>query len=203
MLLSLACLKRYFLKFYKYWVSLCDIIRVKRSASCGQVKYSILRSPWSWWTCLDILKNDLFLTTGWIYWENCCQHTWILEKSDWNFEHGAKKEHCQLYALESYQSFHWIYEQSSQRCYWRICQKHYWKDRNHTKVNKTNNQLITQPSGHYWYWVHIWIQPRGNYSFLKVENVEIFTYRVSHIEMVETKWLWGVVELRILLNYGV
>ena len=38
-------------KFYKYWVSLCDIIRVKRSASCGQVKYSssvhIWRSPWS------------------------------------------------------------------------------------------------------------------------------------------------------------
>ena len=28
-------------------------------------------------------------------------------------------------------------------------------------------------------------------------------YRVSHIEMVETKWLWGVVELRILMNYGV
>ena len=28
-------------------------------------------------------------------------------------------------------------------------------------------------------------------------------YRVSHIEMVETKWLKGVVELRILMNYGV
>jgi len=27
-------------------------------------------------------------------------------------------------------------------------------------------------------------------------------YRVSHIEMVETKWLWGVAELRILINYG-
>mgnify|MGYP007022711415 CR=1 FL=1 len=27
-------------------------------------------------------------------------------------------------------------------------------------------------------------------------------YKVSHIEMVETKWLWGVVELRILMNYG-
>ena len=34
MLLSLACLKCIFLKFYKYWLSLCDIIRVKRSASC-------------------------------------------------------------------------------------------------------------------------------------------------------------------------
>ena len=74
------------------------------------------------------------MTTGWIYWENCCQHTWILEKSNWNFEHGAKKKYCQLYALEGYQSFHWIYEQSCQRCNWRICQKHYWKDRNHTKV---------------------------------------------------------------------
>ena len=31
----------------------------------------------------------------------------------------------------------------------------------------------------------------------------LFTiYRVSHIEMVETKWLWGVVELRIFMNYG-
>ena len=43
--------KGIFLKFYKYWVSLCDIIRVKRSASCGNVKYSssvhILRSPWT------------------------------------------------------------------------------------------------------------------------------------------------------------
>ena len=27
-------------------------------------------------------------------------------------------------------------------------------------------------------------------------------YRVSHIEMVETKWLLGVIELRILMNYG-
>ena len=27
-------------------------------------------------------------------------------------------------------------------------------------------------------------------------------YRVSHIEMVETKLLWGVVELRIWMNYG-
>ena len=28
-----TCQKRYFLKFYKYWVSLCDITRVKRAAS--------------------------------------------------------------------------------------------------------------------------------------------------------------------------
>ena len=53
MLLPLACLKRYFLKFYKYWVSVCDIIRFKRSASCGKVKCSIsvhiLRSPWAGW----------------------------------------------------------------------------------------------------------------------------------------------------------
>ena len=27
-------------------------------------------------------------------------------------------------------------------------------------------------------------------------------YRVSHIEMVETKWLWGVVESRVLINCG-
>ena len=30
-----------------------------------------------------------------------------------------------------------------------------------------------------------------------------YEYRVSHIEMVETKWLWGVVELRILIKYGI
>ena len=27
-------------------------------------------------------------------------------------------------------------------------------------------------------------------------------FRVPHIEMVEIKWLWGVVQLRILMNYG-
>ena len=31
---------------------------------------------------------------------------------------------------------------------------------------------------------------------------KIYNYRVSHIEMVETKWLWMVAELRILMNYG-
>ena len=36
---------------------------------------------------------------------------------------------------------------------------------------------------------------------LKVKAVPS-VYRVSHIEMVETKWLCGVVELRILINYG-
>ena len=50
MLLPLACLNGISLKFYKYWGSFCDIIRIKRSASCGQVKYSsyahLLRSPW-------------------------------------------------------------------------------------------------------------------------------------------------------------
>ena len=30
----------------------------------------------------------------------------------------------------------------------------------------------------------------------------LLKYRVSHIEMVETKWLWGVLEWRILMNCG-
>ena len=38
-------------------------------------------------------------------------------------------------------------------------------------------------------------------EFLK-KNKSTFIYRVSHNEMVETKWLWGVVELRISMNYG-
>ena len=37
----------------------------------------------------------------------------------------------------------------------------------------------------------------------KKSNIYNHTYRVSHIEMVETKWLCGVVELRILMNSGV
>ena len=35
------------------------------------------------------------------------------------------------------------------------------------------------------------------------KHVMKLAYRVSHIEMMETKWLWGVVELRNLMNYGV
>ena len=39
-------------------------------------------------------------------------------------------------------------------------------------------------------------------DFIGRNSLGGITYRVSHIEMVETKWLWWVVELRILMNYG-
>ena len=51
MLLPLACLKMYFLKFYRDWVSLCSIIRVKNSALVWwryfwQLRPSKFSSPW-------------------------------------------------------------------------------------------------------------------------------------------------------------
>ena len=70
MLLPLACQKGIFLKVYKYWVNLLDIIRVKMSASCGQVKYSssvhILRSPWLRLNHTSILwKVIIYKSRGW------------------------------------------------------------------------------------------------------------------------------------------
>jgi len=41
MLLPLSCLKRYFLKYYKYWVSLCSIIRIKSFPLSCQSKSNV------------------------------------------------------------------------------------------------------------------------------------------------------------------
>ena len=32
--------------------------------------------------------------------------------------------------------------------------------------------------------------------------ISTLKYRVSHSEMIETKWLWGIVELKFLMIYG-
>ena len=38
--------------------------------------------------------------------------------------------------------------------------------------------------------------------FVGQRKIKVCTYRVSHSEMRDSKWLWGVEGLRIFLNYG-